>query len=334
MPPSVPVSRRMCPNCQTAVPAGGRQCPACKLDVAKMAAFAAAKRAAQQRGIKEVEVEKPRFRVHVSPGVVMLVVVLLLVAGGATWLFWPKPPRYVQFPATAEGAAKALLTNVAAGTDEGYLKAYGLIADSARNPDKDDEKGDYQQVYHVMNRYLAGEFGSDWLTQATFAADVVDPDTIVVKVSLETLRIHVRQQTPEEKMPKYGLHYGVTGVDDFGPENAAAMRKMAGIEGVIRGVAGEGAVHDLQLVLGAAGGQRNQPRMVRKIDLLAVNRDPRTATWKSIIQLYPLRDDPVVQARLAAIATDERYDNELRAKAKSVLNNRVAEEDLAAAGVE
>ena len=81
-------------------------------------------------------------------------------------------------------------------------------------------------------------------------------------------------------MQKYGPHFGVTGVDDFGPENAGAMQQMAGIEGIFRLGGGEGAVRDLQTVSGAVAGNRHQPRMVMKIGLLGVNRDPRTATWK------------------------------------------------------
>jgi hypothetical protein len=65
-----------------------------------------------------------------------------------------------------------------------------------------------------------------------------------------------------------------------------------------------------------------------------VNRNPRTATWKSIIQMYPLRDDPVVKNRLALIAEDERYDPAVREKAKAVLADRVPEEDFVAAGVD
>jgi len=199
MPPAVP-SARVCPNCRNAVPPGSRQCPACKLEVAKMAAFAAAKRAAQQRGIKEVEVEKPRFRINVSPGVVSLGVFLAILVVGGVYLFRPKPPRYLAFPGTANDAAQALLTHINGGTDPEYLKAYDLIADSARDPKASDEKGDYTQVFHVMNKYLSAEFGNDWITQTKFAADPADPNVVVAKVAMETLRIHVQQQTPEAKM--------------------------------------------------------------------------------------------------------------------------------------
>jgi hypothetical protein len=299
-----------------------------------MSAFAAAKRAAQQRGIKEAAAEKSRSRIRVSPGVVTLIIFLLLLGGGATWLFWPKPPRYLQFPATAEEAAKTLLTHISAGTDPEYLKAYALIADSARNPKSNDEQGDYTQVFHAMNLYLSGEFGSDWPAQTKLAADPADTTVIVAKVSLETLRIHVQQQTPADKMSQYGPHFGITGVDDFPPQDAADMRQMAGIEGILRGVAGEGAVRNLQTILGAGAGNRHQPRMVKKMGLLAVNRDPRKATSRSVLQMYPLREDPVVRARLLSISQDDRYDPDVRERAKLIVDNRVPEEDLIAAGVE
>ena len=41
-----------------------------------------------------------------------------------------------------------------------------------------------------------------------------------------------------------------------------------------------------------------------------------------------------MRARLTVIETDERYDAGVREKAKAVLDNRVAEEDFIAAGVD
>jgi len=322
------------------VPQGNPRCAACKLEVKQMDAFAAAKKAAMakgKRGVEETSRQKPReLPFFLRPGIIALVVFVVLVGAGAYKLFGPKPPRYLKFPGSAQEAATELMQHISAGTDPEYLKAYDLIVDSARDPKSSDEKGDYQQVFHVMNLYLSGEFGNDWFKQATFAPDPADPKTIVAKISIETLRIHTEQATPADKVGAQGQHFGVVGVDDFGPGQAASLRQMAAIEGIIKGVGGNAALDNLKTVIGANEGNRHLPRMMLKIDLLETNRNPRTATRKSIIQMYPVRKDPVVRARLQQITQDERYSPDAREKAQKLLTGRfdTDDEDLVDANVQ
>src|SRR5215468_5211823 len=115
MPGSSTTAGRKCPNCGAVVPAGRRQCLSCKLEVSKMDGFEAAQRAARQRGVKKTEIETNAPKWWQRPGFYVKVVLLLLVVGGAYWFFQPKPPRYLQFPGTAQGAAEALTRHIAAG---------------------------------------------------------------------------------------------------------------------------------------------------------------------------------------------------------------------------
>ena len=327
---------RTCPSCQAPYSSTARICPKCKLEVAKMPAFAAAQRAALTRGIKTTKVESAPASRFSTAAIVKGSVYTLLFAL-CVWLgfhyFGPKPPRYLQFPATANDATQALLNHIAAGTDPEFDKAYFLIADSARNTRASDERGDYLQIFDVMNNYLTGEFGDTWASQAKIAPDPADPNTMIVKVALETLHIHVAQQSPPDKLAAYGPHFGITGIYEFDTSQAFEFRKMAGIEGVVGGIAGQGAVNNLETILGANANNRHQPPMVKKVNLLAENRNPHSTTWRSVLQMYPIRQDPVVHGRLMTIVNDERYDLAPRQKAKDILEDKVTEEDLAAIGL-
>jgi hypothetical protein len=98
-------------------------------------------------------------------------------------------------------------------------------------------------------------------------------------------------------------------------------------------VAGQGAIDNLQTIIGARESQRLTP-MQRKVKLLPIVRDPRTTTRQVIIRLWPVRQDPVVRARLEAIGNDDRYAPVMKQTAKAVLTETVPEEELIAVGVE
>jgi hypothetical protein len=303
-----------------------------------MDSFAAAKRAARERGIKTTEVQSRReLPAFLRPATLVKTFIFLVVVGGIALLgyhfFGPKPPRYLTMPNTAEAAVQQLLTHISAGTDPEYLAAYALIADSARNPRADDEKGDYQQLFHAMNAYLSGEFGNGWAGNAKLAADPADASVVVATVGVETLRIHTAQQTPSEKMSAYGPHYGVTSIDDFDVAYAAELRKTAVIEDIVGGIAGQGSLNDLRTVLGAGGPNPHDPKMIQKIGMLVVLRNPRTATARSTLQTYPLRADPVIRNRLSMVQNDARYDPHVMEIAKEILIDKVPEEELDAVGV-
>ena len=329
---------RSCPNCAAFVPLDQPRCSSCKLEVSKMQAFAAAKEAARQRGMKGTKVVAERsLGQMIGTGAKYAFLILLVgaVAAGGWWLFKPRPPRYLKFAATGQAAVTEFMTDISGGGDPQLDAAYGLLADSVRDP-KENDHGDYLQIYDELNNYLAGEFGSDWITRLKVTADPADPNLFAAHIGPETLHVRVAQQTPADKMKEQGEHYGIMQIEEFSVTLAADFRQMEGIKGVLRAYpgAGNGAVEMLDKVLGASGAApHNAPMIVKKVRLLAVIRNPREVSSQAILLTYPLRNDPVVKARLAQIAGDERYDTPERQRAKEVYDDKVPEEELISVGL-
>jgi hypothetical protein len=300
-----------------------------------MAGYAAAKKAAQSRGIKTTQVEARRAPL-ISVGLAVKAVLLIVVVGGLSWgvftLFKPKPPRYLQFPATGQESARQFLTHISAGEDKEYDQAYGLIADAVRDPQMNDEIGHYRQMFHNMNRYLSNEFGANWIQNTQVAADPADPNVMIARVSLETLHIRVANQTPPDRKGA-GPHYGILSIDEFNINDSSKMLQTSGLEGGLRMLGADGAIPQLDLIRGASGEPNNETPMQKKLRLLPVVGDPRTVSWKAIVQLWKIRTDPVVRARLEAIMNDGRYDPVIQKKAEEVLKEKTTEEDRVAAGV-
>jgi hypothetical protein len=104
--------------------------------------------------------------------------------------------------------------------------------------------------------------------------------------------------------------------------------------GVIRGVAGEGAVRNLETIIGASAKNIHETPMQKKVRMLPILRDPRETVGRTILQIYPIRDDPVVHARLEEIKDDTRYDLPTRDLVARTLKNDISEEELVGAGVQ
>jgi hypothetical protein len=324
-----------CPNCHAALSPGARACTVCKLQVSQMAAFSAAKKAAQQRGFKSTQVETNYTPAWRSPATLIKTLCLLLVIGtiayyGYHW-FGPKPPRYAQFKPTPQEAVHDFLALLNAG-DEAHFRAYQLIDNSAR-AGLDDPNGSFRQVFHYLNEYLSAELFKNWIDKTQLFPDPKDPNVITAKIDLETIHIRVIQSTPPDKMQKYGPRYGIVGIAEIDVQYAAELQKMAIIGDIIGNVAGRGSKSNFDSVLGASAANRHQPPFIKKIDLLNVLRDPRAANWRVVVQTDPLRTDPVIQARLNAILTDDRYDVTVQNVAKEVIDDKVTEEEKIAVGL-
>ena len=108
---------------------------------------------------------------------------------------------------------------------------------------------------------------------------------------------------------------------------------MEGIKGFVRGMAGQGAVDNINLVIGASANNMHAAPMVKKVGILAVIRNPHTITWRSALQTYPFRADPVVRNRLKLILDDARYDTQVKEKAQEVLSDKVPDEEINALGL-
>jgi hypothetical protein len=186
-----------------------------------------------------------------------------------------------------------------------------------------------------MHNYLTAEFGSDWISRLNLQADKANPDIVTASIGPETLHIRTSLQTPADKLTDKNHHYAVAAIDEFDVSEAAEMQKAAGITSVLGGVAGPGAVSNLQTILSSAGGaNRRESPMQKKLRILPNLRDPRAAVRRTVLQAWPIRRDPVIRNRLQLMIDDGRYQPDVIQTAQQVLQENVPEEDLIAAGVE
>jgi len=306
------------------------------MEVAKMEEFAAAKKAAEAKGLGKTVVignQKSLWRRWVRPEVIVLAVLVVVMVW---WMTRPgPPPAWTRFPDSPMEAAEQLVRLVAMETNESSDKAYALVPPAARDADMEDEQGLYRQLFLTMNHYLRDEFGADWMTRATFAVAKENADVIEVHIDAETLHVRTVLVTPSEKQNETNRRYGIAGISEFDVRDAAGFQKMGAISGVTRGYGGEGAVGNLQAVL-AAGARQRESAMQTKLRLLPILRDPRRANGNrfALIQTWKVRQDPVIRQRLEMIANSDLYDREIQQTAKDVLRDAVPEEELIAAGVE
>jgi hypothetical protein len=217
------------------------------------------------------------------------------------------------------------------------------VSGTVRQENDTQEAGNYLQLYHEIEKYLAGEIGAGWSGQMTIApadakADPLrEPVVYVVKVGLETLHVEVCPQGPDK--PGGALptppRYGVVEIKEFPISQAGKFQQMEGITGVVRTIGGNQAASNLQQVIGVGGAMNGrQTPMQIKCQVLPLVRDPDAPTLgRGLLHLWPVRNDPVVQARLESIAKDARYAPEMQRRAQDVLESRVPPEDLIAAGV-
>jgi hypothetical protein len=302
-----------------------------------MDAFAAAKRAAAAKGFKGTKVDDGTPPAWRRPGNIALVVLLLLIGLGITYYKTrpAPPPAYTKFPTDKVKAVEEAMDQIATGTDEAYLKVYSRLDPAAYDKSRDDEKGEYRQLFHVMNQYLAGEFGDDWNTIAKYEPDPAEPERVAVKVGLETLHARVGMVTPKEEIAKGAReHWALRAIEEFPVDQASGFQSKAAQMAIIEGVAGKGAVANLNTILGATGQNRHETLMQKKVRMLPILRNPRETVYRTILQTYPMRDDPVVRARLEAIQDDARYEAQAREAASGVLKNNLPEGVLEGAGVE
>jgi hypothetical protein len=333
MPTTAPQAKR-CPNCDANLPINGRRCTVCKLEFSQMPAFAAAKRAAQQKGLNSTQIISPSapwWRTVLRPNVLIPAILLIL----ALYYFTrpAPPPPWAAFPPTRLDAAQKFLADIASGQDAGFDRAYALISPSVHDPQLDDEIGHYRQLFYVMYSYLSGEFGDDWGKNATLELDPKDPNVIIAHVDVETLHLRMVEQTPPAKLTPTNHHWALAGVDEFDVHDSGKYLKMAGIKGVLRGEAGQGAVNNLESIIGAMGGGLHETHMQTKIRLLPLLHNPRTVNKYEVFQTWPVRKDPVIRRRLQAIVDDGRYNSEIQDIAKRVLNDSITDEELIAAHV-
>jgi len=332
--PRVP---RVCPACRAVVVPGRASCVSCGMPVAKMADFQLARRAAGQAAGQR---QSGRRAVG---WVAALIISGAILAGYAAFHEGDKA-AWQAYPSDRTALVQQFFEYIHADTDSAFDKAYGLVSLRVKHPAERDERGRYRQTFHDLARYLRGEFGDDWIAALRLQrADGNDSTEIATLVTVQTEQLSVPLDlqgpagaTPEQlaSQPDAYRHYGVRGVSGFPVELAGQSQQREGIAGVLRVYGAAGSAEQLAGIVGAAGSPLHEIPIETKRRLLPLVRNPRgTALPRALHQLWPVRRDPTVAARLESIMGDQRYDPLLRAIAQRVHDGTEDPEALLADGV-
>ena len=338
--PAEPSSSRRCPNCDTPVASDRTRCPSCKLEVSMMDKFAAAKHAAQTRGLRtRVESQEQPTPPLISPRLIRAAVFMILlatVAGGIIRYTMFRPQPWESYPTSAEEAVTKLMKYIGEDSDNSLAQAYDLVGQEMSKDKTGDIRGRYLQLFHVAAKYLSGEFGSAWPSTVKIEVAKDDPNRFIVHIGLETLHIRTSLQTPaDQRSDPAKLHYAVLAIEEFDINDAGKLQQMAGITGYINLYGAQGSVNQLNDILTARGGDINrETTMETKMRLLPVLRNPNANSLKIATTLaWKVRRDPVIQARLKSIVDDGRYPGDVQNTARQVLDGTLSEEDRIAAGL-
>lgn len=325
---------RECPKCGSIVPAGHMRCLVCRLEVARMDALegdASRRRAKEQRRRDSGPPWWTSKAVIFGALLLVAAIVAVMFAGSQ------KKPAWMNYPLGKDLAVSHFMNDIAGGQSEDLDHAYKLMAPDVIHPKNPDDEAAWQQLYVEINKYLTGEFGNDWPEHMTINPSEDDSDLMDVHVDVETLHVRVQLQTPTASLTGANGRYAIVGVNEFDISEARAFQAREAQMGVIRGIAGDQAVKNLQnIIAGAGNGGRNQheSRMQTKMRLLPNLRDPRSVYAQTVLQTWVVRKDPVIRRRLTMITQDGRYTPQVQQYAKQVLDNRVDEADLDAVSVD
>ena len=275
MPEAVKKVRR-CPNCSAVVPKNATNCVSCKMDVAQMDTFKPARGSAPRKVYNDTEnpvVPIPWYR---SPGIITGAVLLLVIAGFITWrLTRPAPPpAWTRYPTTQDDLVTQMFTNIAVGDDPGYDKAYALLAPSAHDRENKDELGQYRQLYHEIFKYL-NNFDTNWAAGMKIEHDPTSESTMLVHVGPETLHVNTQLVTPPDIVNDTNKHYGTVQIAEFNVGDASDMGSTEARKAIIGSVAGQGALNNLNTILGASGGRAHETPMQLKLRTIPLLHDPR-----------------------------------------------------------
>jgi hypothetical protein len=331
------VTDKRCPNCDQIVPSGRTRCSKCSLEVSKMADFAAAKKAALKKGLR-TEVEAGPPAAWRDPRLIRLAAVVIVVGGligGLVLHFANRQQPWELYPTSRVEAVEKLMMQIAADSDKSLGVAFNLVGAEIRAGHGEGFQDHYRQTFHEVNKYLSGEFGSDWPTTMKVEPDKTNTDIMLVKVGPETLHVTTLIETPADKRTEANRHYSIGEIQEFDVNAVSRTQQMAAIGGYLKGVYGAaGSANQLEQVAGAGGNTDRERPMETKLRILPLLRNPRGESVKMMAyQAWVVRKDPVVRARLAKIVADERYAGDIRDVAKAVLENRVSEEELISAHI-
>ena len=115
-------SEKRCPNCHAVVPSGSSRCVSCKLEVAQMANFAAAKKAALKKGLRtDIEEARRNWRPFLLR--VFLAMLILLPVGLVSYYMMTRPEPWEKFPTSRVAAAEKLMGLIATDNDKSLDEA-------------------------------------------------------------------------------------------------------------------------------------------------------------------------------------------------------------------
>jgi hypothetical protein len=314
------------------VPAGHVRCLVCRLERSKMDAVEA--ELAPQRRKEQARAERgPAW----WQSKWTLMVIAVLVVGAVVLALAPgKPGRapWLDYPLGKEGAVKDFLAAVGTGRDADLADAYKMIAPSAKKAGNRDNEKKYEQIFVEINKYLDGEFGTNWPAEVQVEEAPDDSNLMLAHIGAETLHVRVEMQTPLKVASGSNQHYAIVGVDEFDVNEAGGFQQTEAIMGSLQALgASKGQVEQLGSVI-AAGHPRHETRMQTKVRLLPTLRNPRMLSRRVLLETWVVRKDPVIRRRLEMIAGDGRYDQATRDSAKAVLEDNVPEEELIAISVD
>jgi hypothetical protein len=323
-----------CPNCAAIVPLRAKKCVGCDMDVSQMEAFAAAKEQARRRGKRGTAVEDlppPWWR---SPLGITALVLVGMIGAFIVWRMTRPlpPPAWTYFPTSQDALVNQMFTDISVGDDPGYDKAYALISPSQKDPNDANEKGHYRQLFHEVYKYLL-IYDTGWGQDMKIERNPGDADTMLVHVGPETLHVHTEMITPMDKVNDSNKHYGATGINEFDIGEAGGMSSTEAQKAVIREFAGQGAVNNIEGIMGASGGHPHETPMQTKMRLIPSLLNPRVVNNYEIYQTWTIRKDPATRWVLERIKQDGRYSGDAQKIAQEVLEDSVTEEERIAAHV-
>lgn len=330
---------KTCPACDARLTPGLTICAKCRMPVAKMADLWAARRKAESLGRGKVKVSEAReidWRSLAKAGGIAagVLVVMLGMYFGVKYMGGAYDKPWLRYPTDPEQLVKEFMGYIETDKDKSFDKAYGLMSMSVRHDQESGERGRYRQLYHEVYKYLTEEFGPGWgATMSLVAEPGGGGGTLFyrVEVGAETLHVAVEPQGPEKGPAPSPARYGVMQIAEFPIEEAAEAQQMAGIGGVVGGIAGQAAKDNLQNVIGGLSSRRLTPMQTKRQYLPLVRKAnvPRMV----VLHLWPVRNDPVVRARLESMVKDQRYAPDVQKTAQEILNGTVPLEDLIAGHV-
>ncbi len=258
--------------------------------------------------------------------------------------FGTHPETWKAYPTDRDALVKQFFTLIHEDTDPALDKAYALISQRMKDPNADDEIGKYRQTFHDLARYLNGEFGSTWSETLSIEHDdgnANGPLRTIVAVQTEKFHIPLDLEGPDGQTPEQlaaasaaDRHYGVHAIEEFSVQGAGKSSKQAVISGVINLYGANKSSEQLSGIINTTGSPPNESVIDAKRRLLPIVRNPNaTGLKRALHQLWPVRKDPTVKARLESIMGDERYEPTMQQVAKRVHDGSEAEEELIADGV-